>query len=140
VRIEGQTVGSIGTGLVVLAAFAVEDGDAELRWVAKKIPSLRLFNDDAGKINLSLRDRGGEILLISQFTLYGNCRKGNRPSFVGSAPPAQAEQLYGRFGQLLRAEWPQVAEGRFGATMDVELINAGPVTLIVEREAEGKET
>ena len=134
VSIAGETVGAIDRGLVVLAAFTAADTRRELEWMARKIPSLRLFNDDEGKINLSLRDVGGGILLISQFTLYGDCRKGNRPSFIGSAPPDQAERLYGEFGDLLRAEWGEVAEGRFGAMMDVGLVNEGPVTVIVDRD------
>lgn len=135
VEIAGETVGEIGRGLVVLAAFAPGDTEAELAWMARKLPSLRLFNDDEGKMNLSLRDVGGGILLISQFTLYGDCRKGNRPSHVHSAPPDTAEALYDRFGELLRAQWPTVAEGRFGAAMAVSLVNEGPVTVIVDREA-----
>ncbi|MBD3220376.1 D-tyrosyl-tRNA(Tyr) deacylase [bacterium] len=135
VEIAGETVGEIDRGLVVLAAFAPADTEAELAWMARKLPSLRLFNDDQGKMNLSLRDTGGGILLVSQFTLYGDCRKGNRPSYVHSAPPDRAEALYDRFGMLLRQEWPTVAEGRFGATMAVSLVNEGPVTVIVDREA-----
>jgi D-tyrosyl-tRNA(Tyr) deacylase len=135
VDIDGQTVGAIERGLVVLAAFAPGDGEAELAWLARKIPDLRLFNDDEGKMNLSLREVGGGILLVSQFTLYGDCRKGNRPSYTGSAPPAQAAVLYDRFAALLRAQWSPVAEGRFGAMMDVSLTNLGPVTVIVDREA-----
>ena len=136
VEIDGETVGAIDHGLVVLAAFAPTDTEAELLWMARKLPALRLFTDPEGKLNLSLRETGGGILLVSQFTLYGNCRKGNRPSFVGSAPPAQAAALYERFGELLRTEWPTVAEGRFAASMAVSLTNQGPVTVIVEREAE----
>lgn len=135
VRVDGDVTGAIERGLVVLAAFAPGDGEAELTWMARKLPALRVFPDDEGRMNRSLRDAGGGILLVSQFTLYGDCRKGNRPSFVGSAPPADAERLYGRFGELLRAEWPEVAEGVFGAMMEVEFVNDGPVTLVVEREA-----
>lgn len=135
VDIDGQTVGAIERGLVVLAAFAPSDSEAELAWMARKLPDLRLFNDDDGKMNLALRDVGGAILLVSQFTLYGDCRQGNRPSYVGSAPPAPAAALYARFGALLRAQWPDVAEGRFGAMMDVSLTNRGPVTVIVDRDA-----
>ncbi len=138
VRIDGESVGSIAEGLVVLAAFTAQDSEEGLRWMARKIPALRLFNDAEGRINLSLQEVGGGILLVSQFTLYGDCRKGNRPSFIGSAPPAQAEILYGRFANLLREEWPDVAEGRFGAVMDVELVNRGPVTVIVDRERKEK--
>lgn len=135
VVIGGDVVGAIDGGLVVLAAFAPGDTDAELAWMARKLPDLRVFNDADGKMNLSLRDVGGGILLVSQFTLYGDCRKGNRPSYVHSAPPAEAEAMYGRFGALLREQWPEVAEGRFGASMEVALTNSGPVTLIVDREA-----
>jgi D-tyrosyl-tRNA(Tyr) deacylase len=135
VRIDGEVAGRIERGLVVLAAVAAGDTDDELAWMARKLPALRIFNDEDGKMNLALRDVGGGILLISQFTLYGDCRKGHRPSFVGAAPPDRAEELYRRFGALLRREWAEVAEGRFGAMMEVELVNDGPVTLIVEREA-----
>lgn len=135
VKIDGRLVGAIEGGLVVLAAFAATDGEPQLQWMARKLPELRLFADRDGKLNLSLRETGGGILLISQFTLYGDCRRGNRPSYTASAPPAQAEALYDRFGALLRLAWPTVAEGRFGAVMAVSLVNEGPVTLIVEREA-----
>ncbi len=135
VTVDGRVTGSIRRGLVVLAAFAPGDTDRELEWMATKLPRLRLFNDDQGKMNLSLEDVGGQILLVSQFTLYGNVRKGTRPSFTGSAPGEVARALYGRFGRLLRARWPQVAEGEFAAHMQVSLVNDGPVTLILEREA-----
>lgn len=135
VDVSGERTGAIASGLVVLAAFAPTDTDRELAWMARKLPDLRLFADPDGKLNLSLRDAGGGILLVSQFTLYGDCRKGNRPSYTGSAPPAQAAALYRRFAELLRREWPEVAEGRFGAAMSVTLVNQGPVTLILDREA-----
>ncbi len=135
VRISGETVGSIDRGLVVLAAFGPRDTTAELSWMARKLPGLRIFNDTEGKMNLSLQDVGGGILLVSQFTLYGNCRKGMRPSFIGSAPPDRARELYEEFGLLLRRQWPTVAEGRFGAMMEVDLVNDGPVTLVIDREA-----
>jgi len=135
VRIDGEVTGRIDGGLVVLAAFAGDDGEAELAWMARKLVNLRLFNDAEGRINLSLKDTGGGILLVSQFTLYGDCRKGNRPSFVGSAPPERAADLYARFGRILREAWPEVAEGRFGARMEVSLVNSGPVTVIVDRDA-----
>ena len=140
VTVDGEVIGAIDGGLVVLAAFAPADGDGELAWMARKIPALRVFSDAAGKMNLSLRDIGGGILLVSQFTLYGDCRKGNRPSYVQSAPPAEAERLYRNFGALLRDQWPEVAAGRFGAMMDVRLTNRGPVTLIVDRDAAGEST
>lgn len=137
VRVDGRVTGRIDGGLLVLAAFAPDDTEAELAWMARKLPALRLFNDDAGRINRSLADAGGGILLVSQFTLYGDSRRGHRPSFTGSAPPERALELYRRFGDLLREAWPEVAEGEFGAGMSVDLVNEGPVTLIVDREAEG---
>ncbi len=135
VTVDGRITGSIPRGLVVLAAFAPRDTDAELEWMAAKLPRLRIFNDQEGKMNLSLNDVGGGILLVSQFTLYGNIRKGTRPSFMGSAPGDRAADLYRRFGALLRSHWPEVAEGEFGAHMEVSLVNEGPVTLIIDREA-----
>jgi D-aminoacyl-tRNA deacylase len=135
VTVAGRETGAIERGLVVLAAVAATDTESELSWMARKLIGLRIFNDDQGKMNLSLKDVGGGILLISQFTLYGDCRKGNRPSFIGSAPPEQARDLYERFGLILRECWPEVAEGEFGAAMQVELVNDGPVTLILDREA-----
>lgn len=135
VVIDGETVGSIDRGLVVLAAFGPADNTAELAWMARKLPRLRIFRDAEDKMNLSLQDSGGGILLVSQFTLYGNCTKGMRPSFIDSAPPERARELYGEFGRLLRDEWPTVAEGRFGAMMEVSLVNDGPVTLVIDREA-----
>jgi D-tyrosyl-tRNA(Tyr) deacylase len=135
VSVDGEVTGAIECGLVVLAAFAAGDTDAELGWMARKLPRLRLFRDEEDRMNRALADVGGGILLVSQFTLYGDCRKGNRPSFVGSAPPEQAAGLHARFGELLRREWPEVAEGRFAATMTIELANEGPVTVIVDREA-----
>ncbi len=135
VEVAGEVVGAIDSGLVVLAAFAAGDSERELDWMARKLPLLRLFEDQDGKLNRSLHDTGGGILLISQFTLYGDCRRGNRPSYAASAPPAQAAALYGRFGALLRRQWPEVAEGRFGAMMSVFLVNEGPVTLILDRDA-----
>lgn len=137
VRIDDEVVGEISGGLVVLAAFAPHDTEAELQWMARKLPNLRIFTDEQGLMNRSLREVGGGILLVSQFTLYGDCRKGNRPSYVGSAPPAAAATLYACFGRLLRREWPEVAEGRFGAMMDVSLTNLGPVTLILDRDGRG---
>ena len=136
VRIGGETVGRIDGGLVVLAAFGPRDTTGELSWMARKLPRLRIFNDPGRKMNLSLQEVGGGILLVSQFTLYGNCGKGSRPSFIGCAPPETARELYGEFVRLLRQEWPTVAEGRFGAMMEVELVNEGPVTLVIDRDAD----
>jgi D-aminoacyl-tRNA deacylase len=134
VRIDGDVMGSIGTGYVVLAGFAEGDDDATLAWMADKIMGLRLFRDDDGKMNRDLDDVDGSLLVVSQFTLYGDARKGRRPSFIGAAPPEQAVPLYERFLQLLEARAPgRVESGEFGAMMDVELVNDGPVTLLLER-------
>lgn len=133
VRVDGQTVGAIGRGFVVLAGFAPADGEATLAWMADKITGLRLFADAEGKMNLPLADVGGAVLVISQFTLYGDASKGRRPSFVDAAPPDAAERLYERFVALLRERGLTVETGRFGAMMEVELINDGPVTLVIEK-------
>ena len=133
VRVDGQTVGAIGRGFVVLAAFAPADGEPAVAWMAEKIAGLRLFADRDGKMNLPLSDVGGAVLVISQFTLYGDAAKGRRPSFTDAAPPGQAEALYERFVALLRQRRVPVETGRFGAMMEVELVNDGPVTLILER-------
>jgi D-aminoacyl-tRNA deacylase len=133
VRVDGQTVGAIGRGFVVLAGFAPADGEAALAWMADKIAGLRLFADAAGKMNLPLADVGGAVLVISQFTLYGDASKGRRPSFVDAAPPDVAERLYERFVALLREKGLEVRTGRFGAMMEVELVNDGPVTLVLEK-------
>ena len=135
VTVPGAARVDIGPGLMVLVGIAGEDTLHDAAHMARKTADLRIFDDGAGKMNLSLRDTKGACLVVSQFTLYGNCRKGQRPSFVGSAPPEQALALYRRFGEFLRAEWPEVAEGVFGAMMEVSLTNDGPVTLILEREA-----
>ena len=137
VQIGDETVGRIEKGLVVLAAFGPTDTSSEVAWMAHKLPRLRIFNDPEGRMNLSLQEVGGGILLVSQFTLYGNCLKGMRPSFIGSGPPDVARRLYEEFGRLLRQEWATVAEGEFGAMMRVSLVNDGPVTLIIDREAGG---
>jgi D-aminoacyl-tRNA deacylase len=134
VRIDGDVTGSIGTGYVVLAGFAEGDDEATLAWMADKIIGLRLFRDDDGKMNRDLDDVDGSLLVVSQFTLYGDARKGRRPSFIGAAPPEQAIPLYERFLRLLETRAPgRVASGEFGAMMDVELVNDGPVTLLLER-------
>jgi len=133
VRIDGATVGEIGRGFVVLAGFAPADAEPVLAWMADKIAGLRLFADAEGKMNLPLADIGGGVLVVSQFTLYGDASKGRRPSFVDAAPPGQAEALYDRFVGMLKERGLTVETGRFGAMMDVELVNEGPVTLILER-------
>ena len=135
VAIDGEVVGSIMAGFCVLAGFTHSDGDAEVQWMADKIAGLRLFTDGDGKMNLGIADVGGALLVISQFTLYGDADKGRRPSFVRAARPEQATALYERFCALLREKGHHVATGCFGADMDVEIHNDGPVTLVLEREA-----
>jgi len=135
VRVDGKTVGEIGRGYLVLAGFAPSDNDATLEWMADKVVGLRLFGDAEGKMNLALAEVGGGVLVVSQFTLYGDARKGRRPSFIDAAPPDVAIPLYERFVALLRARagGMPVATGEFGAMMDVELVNDGPVTLLLEK-------
>jgi D-aminoacyl-tRNA deacylase len=127
VTVEGEEVARIGHGLLVLVGIGRGDGEAEADQLARRLLALRVFEDDAGKMNLSVGDAGGEILLVSQFTLYGDTRKGNRPSFVDAAPPEEAEPLYERVREALGAQG-----GVFGARMAVALVNDGPVTLLVE--------
>ena len=129
VTVEGAVVGEIGAGLLVLLGITHDDGEAEAALLAKKIAGLRVFEDNGGKMNLALADVGGAVLAVSQFTLYGDVRKGRRPSFTGAARPEQAEPLYRRFCQALAAEGVPVAEGIFQAHMAVSLVNDGPVTL-----------
>ena len=133
VRVDGETVGAIGRGFVVLAGFAPGDAEPALAWMADKLAGLRVFGDAEGKMNLAVGDVGGAMLVVSQFTLYGDASKGRRPSFIDAAPPEQAEALYDRFVALLRGRGVQVETGRFRAMMDVELVNDGPVTLLLER-------
>lgn len=134
VRIDGRVSGRIGRGFCLLVGIHRDDGEAQLAWMADKIVSLRLFPDDDGKMNRSLEDVGGGLLVISQFTLYGDVRKGRRPSFIDAAPPDLAVPLYERFLELLRARAPGPVEaGEFGAMMDVDLVNEGPVTLVLDR-------
>lgn len=133
VRIDGDVCGRIGCGVVVLVGFRSGDGEEELRWMADKIRQLRIFPDADGRMNRSLSEVDGELLIVSQFTLYGDVRKGRRPSFVGAAPPEAAEDLYDRFVDVCREGAIPVATGRFGAMMDVDLINDGPVTLVIDR-------
>ena len=127
-------VGEIGPGLVLLVGFTADDGSDALRWMADKVVGLRVFSDENGKMNLSLEEVGGDVLVVSQFTLYGDTRKGRRPSFVQAAHPDLAIPLYDEFVELLRnAASGRVETGEFGAMMDVALNNAGPVTLVLER-------
>lgn len=135
VAIEGQVVGQIGRGLVVLLGVGHGDGEAEARLLAEKIANLRIFEDTAGKMNLSLLDSGGEALVVSQFTLYADTRRGRRPGFTDAALPDVAEPLVQRFADNLRAAGVPVATGRFGAMMLVEIHNDGPVTIILDTDA-----
>lgn len=133
VTVDGRVVGKIGRGFVVLLGVTHADGRAEAEWVASKIAGLRVFEDEAGKMNRALVDVDGELLVVSQFTLYGDARKGRRPSFTEAAAPEHAEPLVDYFVQVLREAGFTVATGVFGAHMDVEIHNDGPVTMLIER-------
>jgi D-aminoacyl-tRNA deacylase len=132
VVVHGETVGEIGHGLLVLLGVAAEDTNADLRWMVDKVIGLRVFEDADGKMNLALADVGGELLVVSQFTLLGDCRRGRRPSFVGAAPPEKAERMYEQFVEAARQHGIRVATGRFRTHMNVELINDGPVTILLD--------
>jgi D-tyrosyl-tRNA(Tyr) deacylase len=132
VTVGDEVVGAVGSGLLVLLGVAPTDTAAEARWLAEKIVGLRIFADAQGKMNLGVADIGGGVLVVSQFTLYGDCRKGRRPSFVGAAAPDIAEPLYEAFLNAVKALGVPAAAGRFGAMMQVELVNDGPVTLIID--------
>ena len=133
VTVADETVGEIGRGFVVLLGVRATDTAEEARWLARKCAGLRVFEDEDGLMNLGLSDVGGEVLVVSQFTLYGDCGKGRRPSFVEAAQPEKAEALYDEFVRTLRELGIRVATGRFRAKMVVEILNDGPVTLILER-------
>lgn len=135
VTVEGRVTGAIGPGLMLLVGVTHEDTEQDAKYAADKIAGLRIFEDDAGKMNLSVLDTGGAILSVSQFTLYGDCRKGKRPNFMAAARPEQAEPLYERFNALLREQGLRVETGVFGAMMDVALVNDGPVTLIIDTKS-----
>jgi len=132
VEVDAKIVGAIGLGLLVLLGVEQSDQQADARYIADKIAGLRIFNDAAGKFNLSLDEVGGAVLLVSQFTLHGDCRKGRRPSFIDAARPEHAIPLYESVGHLLRQKGFEVATGVFGAHMDVRLLNDGPVTLLLD--------
>jgi D-tyrosyl-tRNA(Tyr) deacylase len=132
VRIEGDIVGEIKLGLVVLLGVARDDSEADVKYLADKIAALRVFDDTDGKMNLSVKEIGGGVLVISQFTLYGDVRRGNRPSWIDAAAPDVAEPLYENFIAQVRGVLPQVARGKFGAMMQVELVNDGPVTILLD--------
>jgi D-tyrosyl-tRNA(Tyr) deacylase len=135
VLVDGRVVGRIGRGLTILLGVTHADGTAEADWLANKVAGLRVFEDSDGKMNAALADVEGELLVISQFTLYGDARKGRRPSFTAAARPEQAEPLVDYFVNALREHGFRVATGVFGAEMDVQIHNDGPVTLLLEREA-----
>ena len=132
VTVEEKTAGEIGLGLVVLLGVAQEDTDDGARQLAQKIIELRIFEDEAGKMNVGLREAGGSLLVVSQFTLLGDCRKGRRPSFIAAAEPAEAERLYEVFVAHARGLGVTVATGRFRTHMNVSLVNDGPVTLMLD--------
>ena len=135
VRIDGRTVGKIGQGFMLLVGITENDTKAEADLLAKKIAQLRVFEDTEGKMNLAIRDVGGAVLSISQFTLYADCRKGNRPSFIRAARPEQASPLYDYFNETLRTTYGLTVEtGRFGADMKVDFINDGPVTILLDTD------
>lgn len=133
VTVDGQTTGKIGHGLLVFLAVKKGDTETSVDWMIKKLMGLRIFSDEAGKMNLSIEDVNANILVVSQFTLYGNCTQGRRPDFLDSAKPSEARLLYDAFVQKIRSKLGDVQTGRFAAKMEVSLINDGPVTFLVER-------
>jgi D-tyrosyl-tRNA(Tyr) deacylase len=132
VTVGGETTGEIARGWLLLLGVAPADGKKEIGWLAEKVANLRAFEDPDGKMNLSVQDVAGAILVVSQFTLYGDCMKGRRPGFIGAAPPTVAEPLYEQFVVALKALGVPTATGRFGADMQVELVNDGPVTFVID--------
>ncbi len=137
VAVGSDVVGEIGLGLAVLLGVAAGDGEADAAWMAAKLCELRIFEDDQGKMNLSLEDVDGDMLIVSQFTLLADCRKGRRPSFVGAAPPEEGERLYERVVSLVRERGVRVATGSFGAHMLVSIENDGPVTIVLDTRERG---
>lgn len=133
VEIERQIKGKIGKGLLLLAGFCAEDTDEDLKWIAGKVAQIRIFGDDEGKMNLSVQDVQGDVLVVSQFTLYASTKKGNRPSYINAAPPTIAIPLYEKFINLLEtALGKKIQTGEFGADMKVSLLNDGPVTILID--------
>lgn len=133
VTIDGQVTGRIGKGFMILIGIGAEDTKEQADWIAQKIANMRIFEDEEERMNLSLKDVSGEILAISQFTLYADCRKGNRPNFLGAGKPEMSEPLYEYLCDALRAHGIHVETGVFGADMKVALVNDGPVTIVLER-------
>lgn len=134
VEVRGRVLGKIGNGLLILLGVGAKDTESEVDFLVEKISNLRIFEDEEQKMNRSLLDIKGEVLVISQFTLYADCRKGRRPSFINAAPPLLACDLYKKFIHKMRSLGLKVEEGEFGAMMDVSLVNAGPVTIMVDTE------
>jgi D-tyrosyl-tRNA(Tyr) deacylase len=132
VTVDGETVGEIGAGLLVLLGVAAEDDESDADYLVSRIVHLRIFEDDAGKMNRSLLETGGAMLVVSQFTLLADCRKGRRPSFANAAPPDSATRLYEHFTRRVGESGVPTATGRFGAMMDVSLVNDGPVTMVLD--------
>ena len=133
VKVSGEVIGEIKGGLMVLVSFVDEDNDTDLEWMTKKIINLRIFNDDEGKMNRSVQDVGGDILLISQFTLHGSTKKGNRPSFIKAAKPDIANVMYEKFIKILEQSLgKEIQTGEFGGDMKVSLVNDGPTTIIID--------
>ena len=134
VKVEGDVIGQIGKGALVLLGAGKEDSEHDVEYLVDKILNLRIFEDEEGKMNLSVLDSGGEVLVVSQFTLYGDCRKGRRPSFDKAAPPEIAEDLYELFVEKIKERGVKVETGKFRAMMDVHLVNWGPVTLMLDSQ------
>ena len=132
VTVAGETIGRIGQGFMVLIGVSVQDGEKDVKYMADKVPNLRIFEDDEGKMNRSLKDVGGSSLAVSQFTLYGDARGGRRPSFTEAARPEAANELYEKLVEAWRAQGVHVETGRFRADMQVSLVNDGPVTLLLD--------
>ena len=135
ITVEGVRTGSIGQGYVILLGVGQDDDEAAAEKLWSKTQRLRIFDDGDGKANLSLEDVEGDVLIVSQFTLYANCRRGNRPSFTDAAPPDEAQRLYERFVELVRRDVPVVQTGEFGAMMDVALVNHGPFTICLDTDS-----
>ena len=131
---EGEETGRIGRGLMVLIGVSCEDTEKDVKYMAEKVPNLRIFEDENGKMNLSLMDVGGSILAVSQFTLYADCKHGNRPSFTSAGAPDTARTLYERFCEMVRTDMGEVQTGEFGADMQVSLVNSGPFTIWLDTD------